>query len=123
MAVEPDTSIIVRVHWSNFALMLPENISPGELEEIEDPVDRAGLATGTSRIYIHCLADNGDGTCTERQFYEERITMRAARLEIRGAIMGKTSADPFLQLRQPIGQDDSLGVGYHFAQNWITVED
>ena len=123
IAIEPSKEITVQVRWSDFELMLPDDVSPGELEELDDPVDGQGLATGINRTYVHCIANNGDGTCSERQFYEEHITMRAARLDIQGAVTGWVSSDPFLPLRKPAGQQYTFGIDHEFRQDWFTYED
>ncbi len=121
--VEPGASITVHIRWSDFAIMLPNDVSPGELSELDDPVDGEGLATGTSRAYVHCLTENGDGTCSDRQYYEEHVTMRAARLDVRGVITGETFAAPSLAPRRPVGQKFTFGTDHSFAHSWITYED
>ncbi|MCG8423707.1 MAG: hypothetical protein MJE77_37895 [Proteobacteria bacterium] len=121
--VAPGAPITVHVRWSNFGIMAPEGTSPGEFSEFADPVDGQGLATGTSRAYVYCVQDNGDGTCTDREFYQEHITMRAALLAVQGAITGKTSTDAFLTPRTPIGQERSFGIAHGFSQRWISSED
>ncbi|MCG8422117.1 MAG: hypothetical protein MJE77_29695 [Proteobacteria bacterium] len=120
--VAPGIPITVNVRWSDFGIMSPEDTSPGEFDEFADPVDGQGLATGTSRIYVHCLADPGDGSCAERQFYEERITMRAALLAVQGMITGKTSTNASLAPRTPIGQERTFGIDHGFSQRWISSE-
>ncbi len=123
LPIQPKTSVRIWVRWSNFAIMLPEDIVPGELGEFSTPFDGQRLNTGTIGDYTYCLLDNGDGSCTGHEFYEERIIMRDARLDVRGIISGKTSADPFLTPRTPMGQEYSFGVDFAFAQSWVTNED
>ena len=121
--VAPGTSITVNVRWSNFRILSPEDTSPGEFSEFPDPVYGRGLATGTSRVYVHCASDNGDGTCSERQFYDEHITMRAGLVTVQGIITGKTSANAFVAPRTPIGQKHTFGIDHGFSQRWVSSED